>query len=57
MKLASRDALDAASGSSQEESEPETEAQQQPEQGNGSGFGGLDGWEDFFRNGGFQFRW
>ena len=59
VKLASRDALDAASGGSQEEEEaaPESEAEQQPEQGNGSGFGGLDGWEDFFRNGGFQFRW
>ena len=57
MKLASRDALDAASGGSQEEAAPEPEAEQQPEQGNGSGFGGLDGWEDFFRNGGFQFRW
>lgn len=57
VKLASRDALDAASGGSQEETAPENNAEQQPEQGNDSGFGGLDAWEDFFRNGGFQFRW
>ena len=55
--LASRDALDAASDNRQEETAPEDNAEQQPEQGSGNGFGGLDGWEDFFRNGGFQFRW
>ncbi len=54
--LASRDALDKASGT-EPAAEPETKAEEtKPEQGSGNGFG-LDGWEDFFRNGGFEFRW
>ena len=59
IRLGARETLDAASGDQQQkEAEPETE-EAKPEEGNnnGNGFGGLDGWEDFFRNGGFQFRW
>ena len=59
IRLGARETLDAASGDQQQkETEPETE-EAKPEEGNnnGNGFGGLDGWEDFFRNGGFQFRW